>query len=91
MSSFKFGQIGIKSKHLQKQKQVTDLFKINKNNVVVLDRVSTNNGNNWQYIANYQVDRKTIIPLFIKTPKNTEYFTIDAHKARLNCWYWINW
>ena len=63
---------------------MTDLFKINRNTVVVLDRVSTNNGNNWQYIANYQVDRKTIIPLFIKTPKNINSYGVSQNDSKSN-------
>ena len=38
--------------------------------VVVSDKVSFYNGKDWWYIAGYQVDRKTIISLFIKTLKN---------------------
>ena len=34
------------------------------------DKVPCNNGKDWQYIVSYQVDGETIIPPFIKTPKN---------------------
>ena len=34
------------------------------------DKVPCNNEKDWRYIVDYQVDGETIIPLFIKTPKN---------------------
>lgn len=44
MSNFKFGQKKITSKKFYKQKQVTEIFIINVNKVVLSDRVSCNNG-----------------------------------------------
>lgn len=49
---------------------MTDIYTSALNKVVVFDKVSCNNGNNWQYILGYQVDGETILPLFIKKPKN---------------------
>ena len=66
---FKFGQIEVASKNFHKQRQITDIFTIDVNKVVLSDKVPCNNGKNWRYIVGYQVDRETIIPLFIKTPK----------------------
>ena len=34
------------------------------------DRVSCNNEKDLRYIARYQVDRETMIPMFIKAPRN---------------------
>ena len=70
MSSFKFGQIEVASKDFHKQRQITDIFTIDVNKVVLSDKIPCNNEKDWQYIAGYQVDEETIIPLFIKTPKN---------------------
>ena len=70
MSYFKFGQIEIASKDFCKQKQLTDIFTIDVNKVVVSDKVSCNDGKDWRYIVAYQVHGETIIPLLIKTPKN---------------------
>ena len=70
MSSFKFGQIEVASKDFHKEKQITDIFTIDVNKVVLFDKVSCNNGKDWRYIVGYQVDGETIVPLFIKTPKN---------------------
>ena len=70
MSCFKFGQTEIASKDFYKQKQLTDIFTIDVNKVVVSDKVSCNDGKNWRYIVGYQVHGETIIPLLIKTPKN---------------------
>ena len=65
---FKFGQIEVASKDFHKQIQITDIFKIVANKLVLSDKVSCNNGKDWWYIVDYQVDGKTIISLFIKTP-----------------------
>ena len=69
MFNFKFGQKKITSKKFYKQKQVTEIFIINVNKVVLSDRVSCSNGKEWWFIVGYQVDGETTIPLFIKTPK----------------------
>ena len=37
---------------------------------MVSDKVSCNNGKDWWYIVGYLVVEESIIPLFIKTPKN---------------------
>ena len=67
---FKFGQIEVASKDFYRQRQITDIFTINVNKVVLFDKVPRNNGKDWRNIVGYQVDGETIIPLFIKTPKN---------------------
>ena len=67
---FKFGQIEVASKDFYKQRRITDIFTINVNKVVLSDKVPCNNGNDWRHIVAYQVDGETIIPLFIKMPKN---------------------
>ena len=52
MSCFKFGNEEIESfKDFYKQKEVTGIFR-----VLVSDRVSSNDGNDWRYIVGYQVD-----------------------------------
>lgn len=70
MSCFRFAQIEIASKDLYKQKQITDIFTIDVNKVMVSNKVSYNNAKDWRYIVGYHVDGKTVTPLFIKTPKN---------------------
>ena len=68
---FKFGQTEVASKNFQKQKRwITDIFTIDVSKVVLSDKVPCNNGKDWRYIVGYQVDGETIIPLFIKMPKN---------------------
>ena len=66
---FKFGQKEITAKDFYKQRQITDIFMIDVNKVIVSDKVSCNNGKDCRYIAGYQVDG-ALMPLFIKTPKN---------------------
>ena len=65
---FKFGQKEVIAKDFYKQRQITDIFRIDINKVVVSDKVSCNNGKDCRYIVGYQVDG-ALIPLFIKTPK----------------------
>ena len=65
----KFGQKEVITKDFYGQRQITDLFTIDINKVVVSDKVSCNNGKDCCYIVGYQVDRG-LVPLFIKTPKN---------------------
>ena len=69
MSSFKFGQIGVIFKDFYKQRQITDIFTIDLKKVVLSNKVPCNNRKGWKYIAGYQVDGETIVPLFIKSPK----------------------
>ena len=47
--------------------------------VVVSDKVSCNNGKDCHYIVGYQVDGETIIPLFIKTPKNIFSYGVSQY------------
>ena len=65
----KFGQKEVANKDFNGQRQITDIFTIDVNKVVVSDKVSCNNGKDCCYIVGYQVDG-ALIPLFIKTPKN---------------------
>ena len=65
----KFGQKEVTTKDFYGQRQITDLFKIDLNNVVVSDKVSCNNGKDCYYIIGYQAN-EALMPLFIKTTKN---------------------
>ena len=67
---FKFGQKEVTTKDFYGQRQILDIFTIDVNKLVISDKVSCNNGKGCRYIVGYQVDGKTIMPLFIKTPKN---------------------
>ena len=49
--------------------QITDIFTIDVNKLIVSDKVPCNNGKDCRYIVGCQVD-EGLIPLFIKTPKN---------------------
>ena len=72
-------------KDFHRQRQITDIFTINVNKVVFSDKVPCNNGKDWRYIVAYQVDVETIIPLFIKTPKNI--FSYDVSQYDKNSFY----
>ena len=64
----KFGQKEVTTKDFYGQRQITDIFTIDVNRVVVSDKVPCNNGKDCRYIVGYQVD-EALIPLFIKAPK----------------------
>ena len=76
---FKFGQIEVASKDFHKQRKITDIFTIDVNKVVLSDKVPYNNGKDWRYTVGYQVDGETIIPLFIKTPKNIFSYSVSQY------------
>ena len=87
MSSFKFGQTEVASKDFYKQRQITDILTIDVTRVVLSDKVPCNNGKDWRYIVGYQVDGKTIIPLFIKMSQNI--FSYDVSQYNKNSAYTI--
>ena len=80
----KIGQKGVTTKDVHGQRQVTDLFTIDINKVVVSDKVSCNNGKDCGYIVGYQPD-EALIPLFIKTPKYI--FTYGVSQCDKNSTY----
>ena len=69
INMLKFGQKEVMTKDFYGQRQITDLFTIDINTVVVSATVAYNNVKNCRYIIGYQVD-KALIPLFIKKPKD---------------------
>ena len=64
---FKFGQKEVTAKDLYGQRQITDIFKMDGNKLVISDKVTCKNGKDCPYIVGYQVD-EALVPLFIKTP-----------------------
>ena len=67
---FKFRQKEVTAKDFYGQSEMTDIFTVNVNKVVVSYKVSPNHGKDCRYIVGYQV-KEALIPLFIKTSKNT--------------------
>ena len=65
----KFRQKEVTTKDFYGQRQITDIFMIDVNKLVISDKVPYNNGKDCRYIAGYQSDG-VLIPLFIKTSKN---------------------
>ena len=74
----KFGQKEVTTKDFYGQRQITDLFTIYVNEVVVSDKVSCNNGKGCRYIVGHQVDG-ALIPLFIKTLKNIFSYGVSQY------------
>ena len=75
---FKFGQKEVTAKDVYRQRQITDIFTINVNKVVLSDKVSCNNGKDCCYIVVYQVNR-ALIPLFIKMPQNIFSYGVSQY------------
>ena len=65
----KFGQKEVTTKDFYGQRQITDIFTIDVNKLVISDKVSCSNGKDYRYIVGYQVN-EVLVPLFIKTSKN---------------------
>ena len=74
----KFGQKEVTTKDFYGQRQITDIFTIDVNKVVISDKVPCNNGKDCRYIVGYQVDGG-LIPLFIKTPKNIFSYGVSQY------------
>ena len=60
------------------QRQITDIFTIDANKLVVSDKVPCNNGKDCRYIVGYQVDG-ALIPLFIKTPRDIFSYGVSQY------------
>ena len=74
----KFGQKEVTTNDFYGQRQITDMFAIDINKVVVPDTVQCNNGKDCCYIVRYQVNG-ALIPLFIKTPKDIFSYGISQY------------
>ena len=74
----KFGQKEVTTKDFYGQRQITDIFTIDVNRLVVSDKVSCNNGKDCRYTVGYQVDG-ALIRLFIKTPKNVFSYGVSQY------------
>ena len=75
---FKFGEKGVTTKDFYGQRQITDIFTIDINEVMVSQKVPWNNGKDCHYIVGYQVDG-ALIPLFITTPKNILSYGVSQY------------
>ena len=82
---FKLGQIEVASKDLYRQRQITDIFRINVNKVVLSNKVLCNNRKDQRYIVGYQENGETIIPLFIKMPKNIFSYGVSQYDKNSGC------
>ena len=74
----KFGQKEVTTKDFYGQRQITDIFTIDVNKLVISNKVPCNNGKDCRYIVSYQVDW-VLIPLFIKTPKNIFSYGVSQY------------
>ena len=73
-----FGQKEVTTKDFYRQRQITDIFTIDVNKLVVSDKMPCNNGKDCRYIVGYQVDGVTV-PLFIKPPKSVFSYGVSQY------------
>ena len=76
---FKFGQTEVMQKEFNRQRQISDIFTIDVNKVVVSEKVPRDNLKDHRSIINYKVNKEIIIPLFIKTPKNIFSYGVSQY------------
>ena len=81
---FKFGQKEVTTKDFYGQRQITDIFTIDVNKLVVFDKVSCKNGKDCCYAVGYQV-HGALITLFIKTPKNIFSYGVSQYNKNNGC------
>ena len=74
----KFCQKEVTTKEFYGQRQITDIFTIHINKVVVSDKVTSNNGKDCRYIVGNQLD-EALIPLSIKTTKNIFSYGVSQY------------
>ena len=74
----KFGQKEVTTKDFYGQRQITDIFTIDVNKLVIFDKVPYSNGKDCHYIVGYQSD-KMVVPLFIKMPKNIFSYGVSQY------------
>ena len=68
----------VTTKDFYGQRQITGIFTIEVNKVVVSDKVPCNNRKDCLYTVGYQVDGG-LMPLFIKTPKNIFSYGVSQY------------
>ena len=80
----KFGQKGVTTKDFYGLRQITAIFTIDVNKVVISDEVPCNNGKDCHYIEGYQADG-VLIPLFIKTLNNIFSYGVSQYDKNSVC------
>ena len=74
----KFGQKEVITKDFYGKRQITDIFTVDVNKVVVSNKVSCNNGKDCGDVVGYQVN-DALIPLFIKTPRDIFSYGVSQY------------
>ena len=70
MSLLKFDNVAMSSKDFYKNKQITDIYTLDENNIVVSNPIPANGGHDKKYFIGYKKSEGLIIPLLVKTPKD---------------------
>ena len=84
LEDLEFCQKEVTTKDFYGQRQITDIFTMDVNQLVVSAKVPSSNGKDCRYIVGYQID-EALIPLFIKTPKNV--LSLDVSQYDKNSSY----
>ena len=80
----KFGQKEVTSKDFYRQRQITNIFTMDVNKLVISDKLPCNNGKDCRYIVGHQADG-ALIPLFIKTTKNIFSYGVSQYDKNSAC------
>ena len=74
----KLGQKEVTTKDFYDRRQITDIFTIDVNKVMISDKMSCNNGKDSRYVVGYQVNG-ALMPLFIKASKNIFSYGVSQY------------
>ena len=74
----KFDLKEVTTKDMYGQRQITDIFTIDINKLVISDKVACNNRKDCLYIVGYQVNG-ALASLFVKTPKNIFSYGVSQY------------
>ena len=74
----KFGQNEVTIKDFYGQRQITNIFAMDVNKLVISDKVPCNNGKDCRYVVGYQVYGAPA-PLFIKTSRDIFSYSVSQY------------
>ena len=80
----KLGEKEVTARGFYGKRQITDIFRIDVNRVVISDKVPCNNGKDCRFVVGYQVD-VALIPLFIKTARDIFSYNMSKYDKISAC------
>ena len=80
----KLGEKEVTARGFYGKRQITDIFRIDVNRVVISDKVPCNNGKDCRFVVGYQFD-VALIPLFIKTARDIFSYNMSKYDKISAC------